>query len=284
MPSNSQDGRKDAGCGQRASLVNLSQMLENAVRAMTNAISGRSLDRLLRHFIRPTSSESRLRVLLDGNGSPEYSMTWKIWDMPCGRRVSRLAPSRRRIKECDSSGTLVHWITPQSHDAVGRSDPNRLKRHGTKHGCSNLVDQAALSGWPTPMAGSPKTETYNEAGDTCNGRKTRLLLSGWGTTTTRDWKDGASTLENVAINALLGRQVQLIEGIVDLSEYNLGENSTFYIALMENSEEPLSLNPGFSRWHMGFPKEWDDFAPTVTPSYLKSPLHSSLPPWDREVI
>jgi hypothetical protein len=28
------------------------------------------------------------------------------------------------------------------------------------------------------MAGSPATENYNEAGDSCNSRKTRLLVSG----------------------------------------------------------------------------------------------------------
>ena len=34
-------------------------------------------------------------------------------------------------------------------------------------------------------------------------------LASWATPTTRDWKDGASTLENTPINGLLGRQVSL---------------------------------------------------------------------------
>lgn len=49
------------------------------------------------------------------------------------------------------------------------------------------------SGWPTPMAGSPKTETYNEAGDTCNSRRIKILagwkpktLAGWPTATAMD--------------------------------------------------------------------------------------------------
>jgi hypothetical protein len=43
----------------------------------------------------------------------------------------------------------------------------------------SLLGQAKdLAGWPTPMAGSPATENYNEAGDSCNSRKTRLLVSG----------------------------------------------------------------------------------------------------------
>lgn len=37
------------------------------------------------------------------------------------------------------------------------------------------------SGWPTPMAGTPAQNGNNMAGDTCNGRKTRLMVSGWPT-------------------------------------------------------------------------------------------------------
>jgi hypothetical protein len=36
------------------------------------------------------------------------------------------------------------------------------------------------------MAGSPASPEYNEAGDTCNGRLTRLLVTGWPTTTVED--------------------------------------------------------------------------------------------------
>ena len=42
---------------------------------------------------------------------------------------------------------LAGWTTPQSHDAQGRSNPERLQRHGTKHGCRNLNDEAGLASW-----------------------------------------------------------------------------------------------------------------------------------------
>jgi hypothetical protein len=41
-----------------------------------------------------------------------------------------------------------------------------------------LTSVSAFSGWPTPQAGSPKTEDYNEAGNTDSGRKTVALVSG----------------------------------------------------------------------------------------------------------
>ena len=107
---------------------------------------------------------------------------------------------------------------------------------------------AQLSAWPTPQAGSPATETYNEAGNTDYSRKV-VELAAWPTptkgngdggqsmanasatgktedgrkitvslpgvaelsswpTTTRDWKDG-SEQPNVERNALLGREVWL---------------------------------------------------------------------------
>jgi hypothetical protein len=42
----------------------------------------------------------------------------------------------------------------------------------------NATSVAALGSWPTPTALSPSTSEYNGAGDSCNLRKIRLLVSG----------------------------------------------------------------------------------------------------------
>jgi hypothetical protein len=45
-----------------------------------------------------------------------------------------------------------------------------------------------MAGWPTPMAGSLGTDTYNPAGNTDSSRKTVALVAGWGTPTVQDAK------------------------------------------------------------------------------------------------
>jgi hypothetical protein len=42
-----------------------------------------------------SSLESRLRERLGGNGSPEYELTWKHWDMPAGVPICALRASAR---------------------------------------------------------------------------------------------------------------------------------------------------------------------------------------------
>ena len=84
-----------------------------------------------------------------------------------------------------SASQLAGWATPASHEAGGTPEQFLARKekavaNGLKLGISltSLSLQAQLAPWPTPMAGSPATETYNEDGDSCNLRKTHLLVSG----------------------------------------------------------------------------------------------------------
>ena len=65
---------------------------------------------------------------------------------------------------------------------------------------------------------------------------------GWPTPTARDWKD-VGDLSNVPENGLLGRVYKNLTGV--------------------------DLPPQMSAWLMGVPAEWDESAPTATPSSRK---------------
>lgn len=92
------------------------------------------------------SLESKLRARMDVNGSPEFALTWKTWDMPAGEPICALRASERRTggKGC------IGWPTPQANKNTKNSrDPKRMKENGSQ---TCLADAAHLCGWPTPEA------------------------------------------------------------------------------------------------------------------------------------
>ena len=72
------------------------------------------------------------------------------------------------------------WPTPQTHDVTTRGNTN-ADHHHAPHDLSNMAETAS---WPTPMAGTPSTETYNGTTDTDSARQTRDLVAPSGTPST----------------------------------------------------------------------------------------------------
>lgn len=70
----------------------------------------------------------------------------------------------------------------------------------------------------------------------------RAKKSNWATPTARDYKDGGTSLKNVRVNGLLGRQV--------LAELTIGQST---------SEQSRMLNPRFTEALMGLPPGWTGF-------------------------
>ena len=175
------------------------------------------------------SLASRLRANLDENGSPLYVLIWKTWDMPAGEPISALRASGRRTSGNDSSGWPTPVAaTPNSLRGTGQ-DPMRRKAGGHQVGLQDavrltagwptpnvpnggrsishaeqkggtfyhkgkkvqvdLMAVAKMTGWPTPMAGTPAQKDYNEAGDTDSSRKTKQL-AGWVSPTAQDGERG----------------------------------------------------------------------------------------------
>jgi len=110
------------------------------------------------------SLENRLRASLDVNGSPEYALTWKHWDMPAGLPICALRARAHRTSDSDCSGwptaTLAGWVTPSSRDwkdTPGMSTEATNPDGTTRKRVDQLPRQAALTRGDlgTGRSGSP---------------------------------------------------------------------------------------------------------------------------------
>jgi hypothetical protein len=186
------------------------------------------------------SLASRLRQRTERLGSTLFKLTWKLWTTPAGRSFYLLRASARRTADTDFSS----WPTPNA-EHQNDTDTKWEERRA-------LLKEKHING--------------NGFGLTLGMAAT---LAGWSTPTTRDHKDGANALDQVPVNALLGRQV-LLAGPARLTVS--GELLTGSSAGITSGGQ---LNPVLPRWLMALPAVWDDCAPTGTRLSRKSRQSSS---------
>ena len=152
---------------------------------------------------------------------------------------------------------LAGWNTPRATDG-SNGGPNQAG--------GALSADAALAGWPTPTGPAPH-DTENTAGR-ARPRKGYGLdleqaagLTGWATPAARDWRSDRSQQTDEELYGTKGqplpRQILKVPGA----------NATSSPAAMGKR---AALDPAFSRWLMGFPTGWDDYAPTAMRSSRKS--------------
>ena len=207
-----------------------------------------------------------------GLGSTIYKTVWKQHTTPLGRSISRLRASAPRTSGKEPGSGRKGWVSPTAQD--GSKGGKDARPHDTG---VPLSQQAALSGWHTPMArdGDKLDATlpaiFKRMRDGREiGTAMQARLAGW---PTPQAGTPAQNGNNEAGNTDSSRKtVAQAKTVGPARLTSSGEMLTGCSAGMESGGQ---LNPEFSRWLQGYPAEWGSCGDTAMRSFLKSPRSSS---------
>jgi len=237
------------------------------------------------------SLENRLRARMDVNGSPEYALTWKTWDIAwgppicalrarghrilgrdCGGWPSPNTPSGGRsvsVEKMDATGrtadgkkhtaSLEHavkfagWTTPQAHDVTPRGKGQKAK-HGTTHGCGDLNRDAQAAGWASPTAHEKSRSVEWQKGRELNPREALGAIP-YSSPARTERRDG---YQPDGWRSPTAGSPNSLRGRGQDPEKRKAQGHTVnlqdQVRLAGNTS--LRLNPRFSLWLQGYPDGW----------------------------
>ena len=257
LPCAKPDGATAAPSGPEAARVSRFRA-QDADKAMpTNDTSGPLFSASSPSASLQRSLENKLRARMGANGSPEYALIWKHWDMPAGLPICALRASARRTSGKDYIG----WPTPTTQDNAQVA--GQYATNGT-----TLAGAARLLGWRTPTSCDGERGAYDpetvQARRELEGRtkaQTTLVqqvyFMGWATPRARDAKNNGVSI---------ARAQQGVADSLDLQCKLVSQNGTAPPSPLtaRTDRRALPLNPRFSLWLQGYPATWADCAAPVT--------------------
>ena len=252
IPCASQDGQTINPSGQGHVRANLSARQAKEMGLMTSGTYGQPSSTSSASADLSMSLANRLQQVTQTHGSTLYRQTWKEWPTPSGLCRLRQRASVRRTSESGPTG----WPTP-----VANTNP----QPETKRGLQHVSGAARLTGWQTPVANDSTGSTHCYSGKNSDGTPKvclklpgSVLLAGWVTPTTRDWKDTSGMIAQRDGKERLDQLPRQAYTAGPLRLTVFGEMRTGSFVEMGNG---VQLNPAHSRWLQGLPKAWDTASP-----------------------